>query len=160
MNRVSVTTAGLDRLTDRITRRANFLGGTAMKALMTDAAKDLAKAYEAKIASFAPGPVQDLKDATKKQKQNQVGFIYPILMRSGYLVSSMRGIAKVLSNGWTIAVDFPGTHPGGSANNTIAKAHIEGTERLPKRDFTAVPARWRDALLQRLRDRLKEAGYG
>ena len=141
MTGLRVTTVGLERLEAKVTRRVNFLGGPGMRAVFQEAARELLIEYKTQVETFTPGPVRDLKPATKVRKQREVGFIYPILRRTGDMLQSM--VAKVhYTSAWAIRVTFPGVNRKGTRNQVVAKAHIEGTARLPVRDFTKVSRAW------------------
>ena len=55
---------------------------------LTLIAKDFYKSQRAIFQLSGPGQYEDLADSTKEQKQKEVGFIYPILKRSGALADS------------------------------------------------------------------------
>lgn len=149
-----VTTLGLDRLHARITRRANFLSGIGLKDILRAAGDDLLKEFKKNIATFTPGPVRDLKPATKVQKQRQVGFIYPILHRTGDLIRSMH-IRVVAVRGLTLRLEFWGAHSGGTLNSKIAEVHITGQGVMPVRDFTKIPPSWVAKLKRNIREALR-----
>lgn len=56
---------------------------------LTLISKDFYKSEAAIFNLGGPGQYPDLKEKTKIQKQKQVGFVYPILKRSGALAKSM-----------------------------------------------------------------------
>lgn len=148
--RVTVTSAAATRLKMRLTRAANFLGGQGVQRIMDEAAKDLVSAYQKQLLSFTPGAVPDLSDGYKEVKQKKHGLIYPILYATGGLFESMRMRAALKDAGWVFKLSFIGSN-GGTPYDTIGNAHIEGTSRLPKRDFTKIPATWRKSLMATMR---------
>lgn len=150
---VTATVSGIQRLNAKMNNRVNFLTGTGMRAVLKDSADDLVVQYKRTIESFTPGDVRDLAESTKKQKMRSVGFVYPILQRTMQMVNSMYASVHPPGRGWTIAIGFTGSQRG-VENATIAKAHIEGTAHLPKRDFTKIPPSWKSTLYRRIRDGL------
>jgi phage gpG-like protein len=56
---------------------------------LTLISKDFYKSEAAIFKLSGPGKYQDLAPSTKKRKQKEVGFVYPILKRSGVLADSM-----------------------------------------------------------------------
>lgn len=118
--------------------------------------RDLIALYRSRVSTFNPGPVPDITEKTKRAKQRLVGFVYPILYRTGQLMASM--YHKVSWDGATatLRIGFAGNN-GGTPNATIAKAHLDGTATLPARDFTRVTQQWRRALMQRLKEAVREA---
>lgn len=151
--KIHVDTGGGERLRAKINRRINFLGRGGIREVLEENAEELIKLYRRKVESWVPGEVPDLKEATKKEKRRQVGFVYPILKRTGELLDS--ATAKVLppagGRGWRIAVTFPGRHAGGVLNEVIAMAHINGEGNNPVRDFTKVSPQWVGNLLKQVR---------
>lgn len=158
MSRLQINTVGLKRLEARVTRAANFLGSVGLAKELKDAGRELIEDIKQTVKGFTPGNVPDLKPATKIQKQKQVGFVYPILERTRELMRSMYVTVRP-ANGFKFGfrVSFRGTHAGGSRNEVIARAHTEGTSRLPKRDFLKPTDKWRQALLARISKALKRA---
>jgi hypothetical protein len=154
---VKTSVVGLERFATRMTNRANFLG-SGMKPLLREAGDELIETYKERIESFTPGEVPDLKDSTKKQKAKQVGFVYPILVRTRTMIDSMYARVKsaVRGSGWGIAIGFSGSQKGVS-NARIAQIHITGEGNMPMRDFTKVPASFSDSIFRRIRDALRRA---
>ena len=150
---VTVTTGGLERLRAKVNARLNFLGRGGIREVLERNAQDLKQQYRRKVESFVPGEVPDLKDATKKQKMREVGFIYPILRRTGEMLASMavKVVPPQEGHGWRIQVTFRGTHTGGTRNQVIANAHINGEGRNPVRDFTKVSPQWVGNLMKQIR---------
>lgn len=155
--KVSVTTSGLERLEEKITRRANFIGTNGVRDILRQSAKELEEHYKETIKSFTPGTVQDLKESTKKQKMRKHGRIYPILVGFGDLINSIKALVfkPVRGSGWGIRLMFQGANRQGVMNARVAEAHIEGQGNLPKRDFTKVPGWWRQKVLSRISQALR-----
>lgn len=151
-----ITVNGIERLRLKAQARADVLKGSEMRAILNKAGDDLVEAYKNKIQSFNPGSVTDLAESTKKQKMRKVGFVYPILMRTSQMMNSMFVTVRApRSGGWILALGFKGSQ-GRATNAQIADAHINGTSRVPKRDFTKIPAAWRDSLFRRIRDAIRK----
>lgn len=74
-------------------------------------AQDFYRTQPATWNQSGAGVYQDLTERTKKQKRAQVGFVYPILRRNGYLerAASEEGaqgnITEVTANSLTLGVD-------------------------------------------------------
>lgn len=153
---VSIQTAGLLRLAAKVDRRVYALSSTVMRQVLQEAGADLVREFQGNINAMTPGKVPDLKEATKKRKMKEVGFVYPILKRSGSMYNSMEAtVVNSRVNGWTIQIKFSGQDPKGGVNRLKAKAHIEGQGHLPERDFTSISRRWKTGLFQRIRDRMR-----
>lgn len=154
--KVTITGRGLEKLGAKVTRRANFLGTGGMLNVLHQAADDLLDVYKNQIRAFTPGSVPDLAESTKKSKRRQVGFIYPILIRTQQLLNSMYMRVRKPSGGkgWGIQLGFAGSQ-NGTANSRIAEIHITGEGNMPERDFTKVPKAWRQDLIRRIRDALR-----
>lgn len=148
---VRVTTSGAERMRTKAQKRLSNLQGGAVNKALNASGRDLIALYRARIESFIPGTVPDLKEQTKKTKQKQVGFVYPILRRTGQLVASMYHRVSMTESVATIRVGFRGRRAGGTLNSVIAGAHLDGTATLPKRDFTRVTSEWRRSIMARLR---------
>lgn len=132
------------------------LQGRRVSDALNASGRDLIALYRSRITTFNPGPVQDLTERTKRQKQREVGFVYPILYRTGQLMASMYHKLVWDAATATIRIGFSG-HNGGTPNAVIAKAHLDGTATLPARDFTRVTQQWRRALMQRLKEAVRDA---
>lgn len=151
--RISLKLNGTTRLQARYSKRANFMGATVTKAVMQSMAKDAIAEVQKNVKLFAPGPVQDLSPAYKKRKASEVGHVYPILWKTGVMLSSM--FAAVFSpkrgSGYVIRLGFAGTHYSGLPNRELAQIHIDGNDQLPSRDFTRLPQGFSDKWMERLR---------
>lgn len=146
--RVHVTTAGLDTLTQNVSRAANFLGGAGIRRVLQEHGKLLVQEYRQNIATFTPGPVRDITQQTKKDKARKGYAVYPILVRTGDMVNSIYSeVVAAGRTGWTIRLRFRGVNRSGSRNADVALAHIQGNAHLPARDFTFVSDAWRDNLM-------------
>lgn len=150
---VQLTSAGFERLGFKISRVANFLGGDGIKSVLNETGDDLVREFKKNIETFVPGEVVDLADSTKKQKLKKVGFMYPILRRSGKFIDSMRVRVTKKSNQWGLELFFVGAN-GKTLNSIIGDAHLNGTGRMPKRDFTKISNEWKDRVWERIRSRL------
>lgn len=156
MIRVQIQTAGITKLAAKADRRLNFLGSGAVRAILQQSAGELVEAFQENIEAMTPGRVPDLKDSTKKKKLKKYGSVYPILKATHSMFNSMTAqVFAPRGNGWVIRVAFPGSDVDGGSNADKAKAHIEGTATLPKRDFTTIPRKWRTLLFQRIRAALR-----
>ncbi len=99
-------------------------------------AKSWFKSNKAIFALKGPGKYQDLSPKYKKQKQKSVGFVYPILRRSGVLEESVTNPASpnsinLILNKNTLVL---GTKvPYGAY-------HQFGTSKLPARPFVLIGA--------------------
>jgi hypothetical protein len=153
--RFSMSVAGAQRLRAKMSNRVNFLGGDGVRKVLKTEGKALLAAFRQHANNLSPGDVPDLSESYKPQKRRAVGFIYPILRRTGEMLGSMY-TNVIRDNGWVIRVGFAGQHAGGGSNADIARAHIEGRGRLPKRDFTKLPP----GFSARVRAHLVEALWG
>lgn len=155
MINVKIRTAGQEKLAEKVSKRANFLGTEAMADICRVTAADVVTQFKHTIESFTPGRVPDLAESTKKEKQKAVGFIYPILKRTSELINSMMPFIRTPTGGkgWIIGVKFVGDH-GGITNARLAEIHIEGEGNVPARDFTKVPASIKQGLFRRIRSAL------
>lgn len=152
--KVTVRTAGLDRLIAKAKRKLDFLSSDGAREVMRKSGAELVTQFQRTINTFTPGPVKDLAPKTKVQKMRQVGRLYPILVRSGDLFRSM--VPRVTRKGtqWSITVMYKGRKPN-ITNARLAQIHITGEGRNPPRDFTSIPKNWRVNLFQRLRRELQ-----
>lgn len=152
--RVRITTGGLDTMTQQVSRAANFLGGPQIRRVLQEHGKLLVQNFRENIATFTPGPVQDITQQTKRDKSRGGWRVYPILVRTGDMVNSIYSeVVHSGRTGWTIRLRFRGTNRQGSRNADVALAHIQGNEHLPARDFTFVSDEWRDSLFAAIRQR-------
>lgn len=152
--RVTVTTAGLDRLRAKVHKALHFLGEDGMRAVLKEEGKQLVEMYKRTIASYTPGPVQDITQETKRRKARDGFAVYPILRASGDMMNSMYHVVRHAGGAWVLALGFRGTDRRGTPNAEKAKGHIEGTAHLPRRDFTVIPKGWSKHLTSQLRRKL------
>lgn len=148
---VRVTTNGLNRLRAKVSRAANFLGKGGINATLNHHGALLVESYRAKVQTFMPGPVEDLKEATKRSKMKGGFAVYPILKRTGDMLNSMYHTIRNAGGVWSIAIGFRGVDRTGASNEVKALAHMEGTDVLPQRDFTQVPKGWLKKLSAEIR---------
>lgn len=153
---VTIQTVGLKRLAAKVDKRIYILSSTAMRQVLQEAGVDLVREFQSNIDAMTPGKVPDLKESTKKRKMKEVGFIYPILKRSGSMYDNMETkVVNSRTHGWTIQLRFAGQDPKGGVNRVKAEAHVAGRGHLPIRDFTTISRRWKTSLFQRIRDRMR-----
>lgn len=148
---------GTERLALKYSRRMNLLGTAAVGKIFGEAADELLVLYRKRVQSFRPGDVPDLTPGYKKQKRAAVGTVYPILWRTGYLISHLA--RRVYARPWRIRLLFGGgQHPeAGIPTKRLAEIHIKGEGRVPPRDFTQLPEEWVKRWKDRLRRRLRRA---
>lgn len=152
--KVRITTAGLEAISAKVSRAANFLSGSGMRAVLQQHGKMLVQEFRENIATFTPGPVPDIKPATKLQKQRGGFSVYPILVRTGDMVNSLySNVIKKGRTSWRIALGFKGYNRSGSRNADVALAHLRGGPHLPQRDFTTITDKWRDSLFAAMKRR-------
>lgn len=156
--KVTITTTGIRSLKRKVDKRIEFIRGPALRQLVLEMGADVIEAYNRKVMTFTPGRVRDLRPATKEQKQREVGYIYPILRRTGQMMNSI--YTRVKARSWrdpryVIRLGFKGRHSGGIENSELARIHTLGLGNNPKRDFTALPKaltrRWTARILAALR---------
>ena len=94
---------------------------------------DFYKSNKKLIFSASPGQYRDLKDTTKKTKQREVGFIYPILVMRGRLKNSLRsrGDSEAIQESDKKNLVLGTTTPYGGFLQ-------EGTKHMPPRPFLLV----------------------
>ncbi len=153
--KVNITVTGLHKLKAKVSRGAHFLGEDGLRSVLQEEGKGLVDTFRQTINTFTPGPVRDLKQATKEQKAREGWSVYPILVRSGDMVRSMKSLVRHgKRGGWTIAITFKGVDRYGERNDVKARAHLEGTAHLPVRDFTTIPRAWSKNLFSQIRKKL------
>lgn len=142
MGIVRITSVGIKNIEQRVTQRLNFLGGEGMRALLQEMGKDAVREIQKRVGTQNPGPVKDLTPRYKKDKLKKVGYIYPILFRTGYMISTMasRVRKRMLTPRWVISITFLGQHPGAKISTAeLAQIHALGKGHMPKRDFIVLP---------------------
>lgn len=153
--KVTVTTAGIEKLTARVSRVANFLRGGGMKAVMAEHGSLLIRQFQSNILSQTPGRVADLKDSYKERKLKKYGLVYPILYASGGLFNSMgMVVGRGKAREWTLSLVFKGRNRG-VPRQVIGEAHLKGTATLPKRDFARVPRGFSSRVFESIRRELR-----
>lgn len=151
MTMFTVKGDGLEKLHHRFRQKAAALVDT--KPILQKAAPQLIRILKRNIEDFRPGSVPDLKEATKKRKQKQVGFIYPILKRFGDMMDSMAAVVTKAS----IGVEFRGVNREGVRNSRVARVHLRGEGRNPKRDFFKIPKTFRDSIIDAVRAKFRRS---
>lgn len=143
---------------EKVTQRVNFLGSNRMRSVMKRAGDDYIREVERYISTLAPGNVPDLAEKTKKQKVKQVGFMYPILYRTGQFIASFRSMVYSPTKGqpWQIKLTYKGVHDNGIRMSRLAEIHGRGLGRMPKRDFTNIPTARRRRWFQKWMDVLRK----
>ncbi len=148
---VGITGGGIQRLKAKVEKNVNFLGTEGMRRVIRERGDAAIQAFKNNIESFSPGGVPDLKEKTKKQKQREVGFVYPILKRTGAMMQSMYTyVRKAGVVGWVVEVRFRGTE-----NKVKAIAHITGGGTVPVRDFMKLPRGFSASVFAAIRAGLK-----
>lgn len=125
-------TKGLETIEQRIRQRQAFLR-EGVRPILEQCADEMVAEMEGNIESFTPGRVKDLAPSTKKQKQRDVGSVYPILLKTGQMVSSMYSQVVRVASVWRIRLGFSGQHSGGISNAALAQIHIKGTRASASR---------------------------
>jgi len=84
-----------------------------------------------------PGLFDDLSPNYKRQKESDVGFVYPILVRDGALKAAMIGGGNRWNNGGNLTIIGKQFAVLGVRDEVIpyAKFHQRGTSKMPARPF-------------------------
>lgn len=153
MATVKVTSQGIERLSAKISRAVNFLGAAGIRSVLRSAADDLEVEFRKRIDSFTPGDVPDLAESTKKQKAAR-GSIYPILRRTDRMYDALTCKVYYVNGEWSIRLSFPGSSEKGIALSQIAQYHLDGTTKMPARNFTKISDHWKRNLIGQIRSQL------
>lgn len=147
--RVTIRSAGSERLLQRINNAANFLRTAGMRRVLNSYSGDVVKQFKQNIDEMTPGNVQDLKESTKKQKQAKYGRVYPILRATDLLYNGMKASVANTSDGWVIRITYPGDR------GRVAQVHQDGEGNMPQRDFAKIPTALRRKLWADVRAALR-----
>jgi hypothetical protein len=142
MSRVTMT--GWDAAQQRVLRRLHGLGEASMTRALANVGDTVVEQYRANIARGRSPRHRFAKlsepYATRKRKKYGE---QPILVASGSMRDSFGYRVTVLGPGrYRLECGAGGTDEKGVSNGAKAIWHIDGTPRMPMRDFGRVPARF------------------
>lgn len=149
-----VTTTGWGKVEARVLKRLNGLGEASMMRALTRVGEDVTGQYRTAIAA-GRSPYHKfpkLSEPYAKRKIKKYG-TQPILVATGAMRDSLGFKLTVLGPGrYRLECGAGGVDASGVSNGDKALWHIDGTPRMPKRDFGRLPkALLRRTLSQALR---------
>lgn len=153
---VNVTTTGMRNLSVKVTKRIEALRGHKLRTTVQSMAADVIRQFNVTVDSFTPGNVPDLSPRYKLAKAQRFGTAYPILKATGQMMASLFSTVRVRSRGasYQIWIGLRGSR-GRITNAQLAEYHVNGTGRMPARDFMTLPPafkrRWSSRILAALR---------
>ncbi len=155
-----VVTHGWSNVEARILRRLNGLGDQAMQRALTRVGQDVVGQYRENISQgrSPAGKFRALSPEYAKRKLKRWGQ-RPILVASGSMLESLGYRVQQLGpSHWRCECGAGGVDAEGVSNGVKALAHIDGTDRIPVRNFGRVPkALLRISLTNALRVELERA---
>lgn len=99
----------------------------------------VADQFQSEGAHGLEGRWQDLSEGTKTEKEQEVGFVYPILVRSRRLREAfvLHGVREITDRRLVFGPDPADTYPDGTSVEAVAEAHQSG-EGVPARRIVAL----------------------
>lgn len=141
---------GWEEARKRVLRSISTLGPEKVVAVLKLCGQDIVAEYRRSIerGRTARAPFKKLSPAYAEAKRRDVGE-QPILVRTGSMRDGFTAIVKPQHPRYSLSTTSIGADENGVPNLKKARWHIQGTPRMPARNFAVLPAHFFDRALAR-----------